>query len=125
MSLILAKVLGLYFLVIAAAFFFNANRFKNLYGRIAQDENFLFLGGLLAVLIGAVIISVHNEWVWGWPVVITILGWWSLIKGGMLLIFPDSIKFFSFIQNQPLMFYRILSLVYLGFGVFLAYKGWR
>lgn len=125
MSLILAKVLGLYFLVIGAAFLFNPERFKNLYGKIAHDDNFLFLGGLLAVLIGAVIISVHNEWVWGWPVIITVLGWWSLIKGGMLLIFPDSIKFFSFIQNQPLMFYRILSLIYLGFGVFLAYKGWR
>ncbi|CRX37875.1 hypothetical protein [Estrella lausannensis] len=125
MSLILAKVFGLYFLVIAAAFFLNPDRFKNLYGKIAHDENFLFLGGLLAVLIGAVIISLHNEWVWGWPVIITILGWWSLAKGGALLAFPESIKFFSFIQNQPPMFYRILSLVYFGLGLFLAYKGWR
>lgn len=125
MSMILAKILGIYFIVLGAAFLFNANSFKNIYSRIAKDENFLFLGGLIAVLIGAVIISIHNDWIWGWPVIITILGWWSLTKGGMLLIFPDSIKFFSSIQNQPLMFYRILSLVYFGFGVFLAYKGWR
>lgn len=124
MSIILAKILGLYFLAIGFAFILNPDRFKRIYIQTMKDENFLFLGAILALLIGALIISVHNKWVLGWPVIITVLGWWSLIKGYALFIYPDSIKYFSFIQNRSITFYRTVSLIYLLLGLFLIYKGW-
>lgn len=125
MSLILAKILGIYFIVIGAAYFLNPDRFKGIYGKIARDEGFLLLGGIIATLLGATIISVHNEWSGGWPVIITVLGWWCLIKGGMLLVYSEGIRFFSFIESRPPAFYRFISLIYLGLGLFLAYKGWK
>ena len=124
MSIILAKIFGVYFLVIGLAFLFNINRFRGIYNQVIKDENFLLLGGILALLIGAVVISVHNDWVLAWPLLITLLGWWSLIKGSALLIYPESIKLFSFIQNRSDTFYRTLSLVYVVVGLFLVCKGW-
>ena len=124
MTIILAKILGLYFVAIGLAFLINPDRFKKLYQQVANDANFLFMGAIMAVLIGAVIVSVHNYWVLGWPVIITILGWWSLIKGFALLIYPDFIKLFSFIQNRSNLFYRVMSFIYMVVGFFLIYKGW-
>lgn len=124
MTVILAKIFGLYFLVLSFAFLFNPDRFRRLYQQIEKDENFLFIGGILALLIGAFVISVHNVWVLDWPVIITVLGWWSLIKGSILLISPRSIILFSFIQNRSDMFYRLISVFWMALGIFFIYKGW-
>lgn len=124
MTIILAKIFGLYFLAIGLAFILNPDRFRKIYQQIAKDENFLFIGGMLALLIGAVVVSVHNKWVLGWPVIITLLGWWSLIKGFALIIYPDSIRLFSFIQDRSNLFYRMISLIYIVLGLFFIYKGW-
>lgn len=123
-SLILAKILGLYFLALGLSFVINPHLYKKFYQQIVDDKNFIFLGALFALLIGAVIVSIHNHWIVGWPVIITILGWWSLIKGFALLSFPNFINWFSFIQNQSTTFYRLLGLAYAGLGVFFLYKGW-
>lgn len=124
MTIILAKIFGLYFLAIGIAFFINPNRFKSMYQEIVKDENFLLMGGILALLIGAVVVSVHNDWSLKWSLIITVLGWWSLMKGFALLVYPGFINFFSFLQNKSTMFYRMLSLFYLAIGLFLVYKGW-
>lgn len=124
MTLVLAKILGIYFLAIGIAFIIHPERFKKMYQQVAKDQNFLLMGGMLALLIGAVIVSIHNRWVLEWPVVITVLGWWSIIKGFALFAFPDFIKLFSFLQNRSNLFYRMISLVYIVIGLFLAYHGW-
>lgn len=123
MSIILAKIFGLYFLALGLAFLVNPERFRRIFPNVVNNDTFLLFGALFAVLIGAFIVSVHNEWVFSWPVIITILGWWSLIKGFGLLIHPDFIKYFSFMQNRSDLFYRSISIAYLVIGAFLTYKG--
>jgi uncharacterized protein YjeT (DUF2065 family) len=123
MSIILAKIFGIYLLAVGLAFFINPDRFKRIYQHVAKDENFLFFGGILALLIGAIIVSLHNDWALKWSLIITVLGWWSLIKGFALLIYPAFIKLFSFMQNRSNIFYRMISLIYIAIGLFLAYKG--
>lgn len=125
MSILLAKILGLYFVGIGLAFLINQERLKNIYKQISRDEPFLLIGGILALLIGSVIVTLHNYWIMGWPVIVTIIGWWSLIKGFSILAFPGFIKFFSFLQNKSKLFYTCLILVYVVLGLFLLYKGWQ
>lgn len=125
MTLILAKILGSYFFAIGLAIIINPERFKKLLFQIMKDENFLFLGAIIALFIGAFIVSVHNEWSLQWPVIITVLGWWSLIKGFGLLVSGDFAKSFTFILQKPSPFYRILGALYLVLGVFLIYRGWQ
>lgn len=123
MSIILAKVFGIYFFIVALAALINPDRFRRLFQQSMQDQNFLLLGGILALLIGAIVVSVHNIWVLAWPVIITFFGWWSLIKGAALLIYPESINLFSSLQNRSELFYRGVGLLYLLLSLFLLYKG--
>lgn len=124
MTLILAKALGLYFVAVGLALVLNPSRIKTLYQQLIKDESFLFLGAIIALLIGAFIISVHNLWVAGWPVIITLIGWWSLIKGFILLVYPEALKpLWSKALNSP-EFIRIAGVVWLVIGAFLAYHGW-
>lgn len=123
-TIILAKILGLYFLTLGLAFMLNPDRFKRMYQQIKKDENSLLLSAILALLVGVVIIGVHNIWILDWPVIITVVGWWSLIKGFTLLAYPNAINYFSSIDNKSITFYRLISLAYILLGLFLAYKGW-
>lgn len=123
MSLILAKILGIYFLAIGLAFFLRPERFKDVYRQIVNDQNALLLGATMAILGGAILISLHNVWIAGWPILITLLGWWSLIKGFGFLVYPEGVSYFNFLKDRSDIFYRAVSLGYALVGLFLTYKG--
>lgn len=124
LTIILAKILGVYLLAMGIAFLINPTHFANIYQHIKKDDNFLFLGAIIALLIGAVIISLYNKWDLDWRIIITILGWWSLIKGFILLVYPSFIDAFDFSQKRSILFYRVISLFYVAIGGFLIYKSW-
>lgn len=123
MSIILAKVFGLYFFALGLAFLINPDRLKIMCRRAIKDDNFLFLGSIIALLIGSFIVGVHNLWVVKWPIILTLLGWWSVLKGFFLLAYPDTVRFFSFVQERSILFYRLLSIIYLVLGLFFLYQG--
>ncbi len=123
-TLILARILGLYLLAVGLSLILNPALYKRVYSEVVADRTFLFLGALLALIVGATVVSIHNYWVLAWPVIITVLGWWSLVKGFALLSFPDFVKYFAFLENKSDLFYRIVGLVYGAVGAFLLYQGW-
>lgn len=121
MTSILAKIFGLYFFTIGFAFIINPNSFRRIC-RAVKHESFLFIGGFLALIIGIIVVTVHNLWIWDWSLLITVLGWWSLFKGFAILTYPECINYFSFILNRSNAMYRMISLFYLALGFFLLYK---
>ena|ERR1700722_2999518 len=125
MSFILAKIFGLYFLAIGIAFIVNPDRLKRLYRDIAGNDSFNLLGGILALLIGAFVVSVHNTWIMGWPLIITLWGWWSLIKGFGLIVYSNFLKYFSWLMNRSQLFFRITGAIMALLGIFLMYHGWQ
>lgn len=123
MSLILAKILGIFFVAMGLAFFLRPQHLKNLCEQCIEHQKYLFLGAASAIATGAVLISLHNLWVFNWPIIITLLGWWSLIKGFSFLAYPEAIQYFKFALGRSRMFYRSMSLAYIVLGLFLTYKG--
>ena len=124
MTIILAKIFGLYFVSFGLACAMNPDQIRKMYQELSSNKNALMFGGILALLFGAIIISIHNKWELGWSLIVTIIGWWSLIKGFLLISHPEFIKYFSFLQNRSNLFYRGLSLVWIVIGLFLIYVGW-
>lgn len=54
----------------------------------AQNKGILFMWGILALLMGAVIVVFNNVWTSGLTLLVTILGWLALIKGTFILLLP-------------------------------------
>jgi len=122
-TLILSKFLGLYFFGIGFAFIINPKRAGKVYQLMMANEAILFLGGVVALLLGAFMISIHNIWVIGWPLVITLFAWWSFIKGVALLGTSQFTKCFSFMFHRSHIFYRISGIISALIGVFFIYMG--
>lgn len=121
MDIIIAKILGIYFLAVSLSMFYKPQRMKRVYAEIKESEALVFLSGIIAIFLGAWIISVHNVWVLGWPVIITVLGWMSLIKGFALIAFPGFLSFFGFIKGRSESFFRFLGAFWAGIGLLLLY----
>jgi hypothetical protein len=54
---------------------------------IIRDRPLLFICGLIGVTVGLAIVLAHNVWSGGvLPILVTLFGWASLIKGMLLLV---------------------------------------
>ena len=54
--------------------------------KLYKDRGFVWLYGYLALILGLVTVILHNVWAADWRVIITLLGWLSLLKGiGMIV----------------------------------------
>src|SRR5262245_42094612 len=109
MTTILAKILGFYYLAVGIAFLINPPRVREAYQNMIKHDACLYFGGVFALFLGAFIVSVHNTWILGWPVLITIIGWLILCKGFGILTYKDFAQNCSFILRKSDTFYRVLG----------------
>ncbi len=120
-SIYIARIMAIAYLSISIAMFVDPKFYTEMIKDFFKAKHSLYLGGLMALIIGYVIIASHNIWT-GWPIIITLLGWMALFKGVFLLAFPN-----TFINLTKKMFdlkampkYRLLVLL---LGVIFSYFG--
>lgn len=49
-----------------------------------------FILAAMSLPTGLVIVLGHNVWVWDLPVIVTVAGWMTTVKGGIYLLFPPA-----------------------------------
>jgi hypothetical protein len=94
---------------------------------IIQNRPLLFIAGLLGMTAGLAIVLSHNVWSGGvLPIVVTLFGWASLIKGMLLLLLSPETESRVFIvglgyEQHPNLFAAFALLL----GVYMAYSGFN
>ena len=91
-SILLAKIIGPMLIVIGAGVFINLELYRRMVAGFAGNTLLIYMAGTIALLLGLIVVTFHNVWEWRWPVIITILGWVSVIAGVFRVVFPDSVK---------------------------------
>jgi hypothetical protein len=92
---------------------------KNLHIWEAGDAPLAYLAGLVWFLGGLAIVRLHNRWSTGWPVAITLVGWFLLLGGLFRLLFPDLQQGN---QNTPAVGAYAVDAVLLALGVLMTFK---
>ena len=119
-SLLLAKIIGPYCIVVAIGIMLNPKFYQQMMDDFFKNSALLYLGGIMALVIGIVLVLFHNIWVAGWPVIITIFGWGGLIKGIWLIVFPNTVgKLVQAYQKKPALL-KIHMAIVLVIGVLLT-----
>jgi glycerol uptake facilitator-like aquaporin len=85
---ILTRFFGLFLLVIGIMVFVRKDQ-KAYFDQLVESKEFLFIAGLITVILGALIVALNDVWSFDLRLLITILGWATLIKGAMMLILPE------------------------------------
>lgn len=101
----IAKVFGIFYLVAAAGLMFNRQFYKKFMEDYSKNTALVFFSGMFALIVGIVIVLVHNVWTPHWTVIITLIGWIALIKGAWLIIFPNTVPGFmqAYQKNENLL----------------------
>ena len=117
-TLFFAKLWGAFFVVFGSLFIATRQLGKTI--EMTDDRAFVISTGYITFLMGLVTVILHNVWTWDWPVVITIIGWSTLLKGISKIGFPEMIHE----QAQRFQKKQWLSAVFLlTLGVWLLWMG--
>jgi hypothetical protein len=126
LSIFLSRLLGLVFLVLSLAMVLRHRSFAETAGQLIHDRPLLLILGLIMLIAGFALVLAHNIWSGGaLPIVITLLGWITLIRGLILLLAPPEVldQLFQMIDVEK-HFYVPAAITFL-LGFYLTYMGFR
>ena len=112
-SIFLARFLGSFFLIFGLLFIITRQLGKTI--EMTENKAFVISTGYISLLLGLATVVLHNIWAADWRVVITILGWSTLIKGILKIGFPE----FIHKQAQHFKAHQIIEAI-----ILLALGGW-
>lgn len=121
-SLLIAKIVAVIYLSIGFGSLFSPDYLKKVVEDFGKSPAVTYVGGILALVMGLLIINFHNVWESNWTILITALGWAAIIKGVALLALPEiMMNFYRHIYRKVNM--NLYSIIVLLLGAFFAYQG--
>ncbi len=118
-----ARVFGIFYLVLAVSFMYNRQLYQKLFEDYSKSTSLVFFSGIFALIIGIAIVLLHNVWAANWTIIITIIGWAALIKGIWLIVFPNTVPGFMQAYKKNKYLLKLQSVAVLVFGIVLTFFG--
>ncbi len=121
LSMFIAKIVGVLYLAMSVGVLVGGLDLKKLYSEIMKSPALEVLMGMMAVILGLLVLEYHNVWTSDWTVLITIIGWLALIKGVLIIAYPKALTIFDPIFKSS--FVNIMPYFIFVFGLIFAYFG--
>lgn len=121
-SILIAKFIAVIYGSFGIGLLFNSQFYRAEISKLLDNSAYLLLVGILAIVVGILIIEYHNHWVKNWTIIITAIGWIALAKGIVLLAFPGIMKYYRPLFASDIM-YKVLTPFILLFSLVFAYFG--
>ena len=91
LSILVAKIFTLYMLAMGVGIATGKLSVSRMIGDLKESQGLTLIAGFVTLVLGALLVQYHNIWVKDWTVLITILSWGVLIKGFLLVAYPQAI----------------------------------
>jgi len=123
LSIYLGKLIGLAWLIVGIALFSKPQDFQGTVKDVAKSNAIMTLISFIPLVVGLAIVIAHNIWVEHWIVLITIIGWLTLICGIIRLFFHKEImkKMAKAATNRKIFVW--IGIIMFIVGAYLAGKG--
>jgi putative exporter of polyketide antibiotics len=123
----LSRLIGLYAILVALSMFSRGQASVETVAALLQNPSMVFVLGVAMLAAGLAMVLAHNIWSAGaLVVVVTLVGWMTLIKSSVFLFLPPEMEARLFLERlhyqQLFYFYWALPLV---LGLYLTYGGFR
>ncbi|MGD0497610.1 MAG: hypothetical protein ABSC23_04145 [Bryobacteraceae bacterium] len=121
-TIFLGRLIGLYCILVALAMLTHKQAAVEVVTALLHNAPLLFSVGVITVIPGLAMVLGHNVWSGGaMPVIVTLVGWTTLIKGALLLFLSpetESSLFLDALHYQQLFY--LYTCVALLLGVYLT-----
>ena len=123
-SILFARFLGPLFIIITVGVLLNLKNYQKMMEDFFKNSALIYIGGVMALVFGILVVMFHNVWVLNWTVIITILGWSSLIKGILLIVFPNMLFKMTEMCRKNTAVLAIHVVIICALGIFLMITGY-
>lgn len=120
----LARLIGVYCIVVAVALSTHAQTSLVALDAVVHSPDILLVAGAIALLGGLAMVIGHNIWAGGLRVVVvTLVGWVTLVRALLLLFLPsDAVAAVYEAMRVEQLFYFYMAITAV-IGVYLTYAG--
>ncbi len=123
-TIFLSKLLGLYSVLVGLAMLAHRHASVETIQAMVHNAPVLYIAGVIAVAAGLAMVLGHNVWHGGvLPVVVTLVGWLSLIKGLLLLFVPAHAVEGCFLGGHYQLYFYLKAAIAIILGAYLTYGG--
>lgn len=119
----LFQMIGIVYVAAGLGMLINPDYYRKIVESFETNPALTYITSLIMIVAGFVLVTFHNVWVAGWPVIITILGYAILVKAIALLLFPRELMKFSKELVKKVTNIRLYAVIALAIGLGLMYLG--
>ena len=122
-TIYLAKLLGLYCIIVALAMSANKQQALKTVNEWVRSPPLMMLTSAITLALGLALVVGHNVWSGGaLPITVTVVGWLTLVKGLAFLAVPpaQTIKLYDGLQYERFFFVYMGVTLALGFYLSVA-----
>jgi len=124
-TVFLARLFGLYCLIMAAAMLSQPEAFVTIVHAFVADAPLVLISGVFTLFGGLALVLLHNYWSGGaLPVIITLIGWLTLVKAVVLVALPSTklVAMYGGVSSTHILISGSLTLL---LGIYLTVAGFR
>lgn len=118
LPIFVAKVFTLYMLAIGVGVLSGKLNISKMIASLEESQGLSLATGFFLLVLGALLVQYHNIWVKDWTVLITILSWAILIKGFLLIAYPQALLSFKGLYKNMKSSWGV---VFIAIGLVLGY----
>lgn len=122
-SLIIAQVLGMYLIIMAIVMISRADHYRIFLNTLKSDNGLISVAASCALVIGLLMIVVHNLWYWRPEVLVTIISWLIALGSVLWLSIPEKMLAISKIACRGNWYYVMAGLA-IFVGILLLTHGY-
>jgi hypothetical protein len=126
-TLFLSRLIGLYCILVALSMMTHRQATLESVTALLHDPAMMFVLGAITLIAGLAMVLAHNIWSGGaLTVIVTLVGWITLVKSLLLLFLPPEMDagFFLGQLHYQQLFY-LYGAISLALGVYLTYSGFK
>jgi len=122
LSLYLAKVFGIFFLIGGLALLLNKKVYHNADVKLLHNQPVTILFGMFVMLASLFLVMKHNVWEVSYVGLITLIGWIAFVKGAIIVLLPDLLDVLKK-KTFGNSWYVVGGVIWVVMGLYLIYYG--
>lgn len=88
LSIIFAQIMGFYLVLVSIGILIHHQRYRKVGNEFLASHALIAVSGNMGLIWGLIILVTHQVWVPYWPVIITLIGWFLVLRGALSIFLP-------------------------------------
>jgi hypothetical protein len=119
-----ARVIGPFLVIVTATAIARAESLRTLLADFQESPVWPWFSGVFVLLLGLVVVALHNQWRGAPAIMVSVLGWLTVLKGLLLMALPQDYLAFASSALDAIAWWRVAFVAMALIGLYLSFVGW-